>query len=144
MKLKDMRYKEEIRTEDCEPHGTHLVGYVFCSYDVLYSTFGSNGRGDNYKVDACWSKKVICDSDKYDGFQFTIYNWKDGKNYCGKEGSDLRDIGIWHIGGKTSFASEIVEEALRQNENYSPGRDFKVVHSSSPSVVMNYYLNKPQ
>lgn len=73
--------------------GTSLQGYVAVSYDELLSKFGEPTVGDEYKVDAEW--EILFE----DGKVATIYNWKDGKNYNGPDGLEVRHITDWHIGG---------------------------------------------
>ena len=71
---------------------THLIGYVSTSYQKLVETFGHPLKGD-YKTDAEWDIQFS------DGMVGTIYNWKNGKNYCGEDGYELHEIDSWHIGG---------------------------------------------
>jgi hypothetical protein len=74
--------------------GTSLQGYVSVSYHELLSKFGEPTGSDGYKSDAEW--ELLFD----DGKVATIYNWKDGKNYNGPDGLDVRYITNWHIGGR--------------------------------------------
>jgi hypothetical protein len=67
--------------------------------------------GDGYKVDAEWW--VVFE----DGTRATIYNWKNGKNYCGAEGLDLNQIGIWNIGGYDKDAINRVLEVVKEIHN---------------------------
>jgi hypothetical protein len=71
-----------------------LVGYIDISYDRLVEKFGEPTEGDGYKVDAEWLLDI-------DGEFVTIYNYKDGVNYNGPEGTPVEDITDWHIGGAT-------------------------------------------
>lgn len=88
-------------------NGTSLVGYVDVSYADLVATFGEpNAPGDGYKVDAEWL--FVTD----DGEPVTVYNYKDGRNYCGDEGKDVADIRDWHVGGNSARAIEAVRNAL--------------------------------
>jgi hypothetical protein len=73
---------------------TSLQGYVETSYADLVACFGEPVAGyDDYKCDCEWNIKFA------DGVVCSIYNWKDGKNYCGEEGLEVQDITDWHIGG---------------------------------------------
>ena len=81
--------------------GTHFVGGVICSYDKLVQVFGEPLEG-HYKTDAEWYLKFP------DGEIGTIYNWKNGKNYCGDDGLDVEEITTWHIGGR----SEVVDTKI--------------------------------
>ena len=89
MKIKFTTHNEEAQIDVC---GTHLIGGVICSYDKLVEVFGEPLEGD-YKTDAEWYLKFS------DGETATIYNWKNGKNYCGDEGLDVEEITTWHVGG---------------------------------------------
>ena len=99
MKFKDVSETEEI-------NGSCLQGYITCDYDTLVEVFGEPGDSDGYKVDAEWCLKFE------DGTIATIYNWKNGKNYCGSRGKPVKDITDWNIGGFNGKAKERVHEAL--------------------------------
>lgn len=87
--------------------GTSLVGYINISYAVLKKVFGSPTTGDGYKVDAEWNILFA------DGTVATIYNYKDGKNYCGaRKGTSKTKITNWHVGGKSDLALENIKLTL--------------------------------
>ena len=93
-----MKYK----TENVNTGGTSLQGEITCDYNKLVELFGEPSGSDGYKSDAEWEIEFE------DGVVATIYNWKDGKNYCGEdEGLDVEDIRNWHVGGfsKTAFTN---------------------------------------
>jgi hypothetical protein len=83
-------------------NGTHLQGYINCSYDDLVHALGYplDSGFDDYKSDAEWH--IFFD----DGMVATIYNWKNGKNYLGDQGYNLCDIPQWNVGGRNP---EVVE-----------------------------------
>lgn len=86
--------------------GSSLQGYFpeNTKYSDLVKVFGKPNREnfENYKVDTSWEGLV-------DGEEFTIYNYKTGKNYNGESGLEIEDITDWHIGG---FKEEIVFKLL--------------------------------
>ena len=91
--------------------GTSLQGYVEVTYATLKRVFGApTCDGDGYKVDAEWLLKFA------DGTIATIYNYKDGKNYCGAKGTPKTKITNWHIGGNDQRAVYRVQEALEALE----------------------------
>lgn len=73
--------------------GTCLQGEINCAYSDLVDLFGKPYDGDGYKVDAEWVIRFD------DGQIATIYNWKNGVNYLGNEGTPTEQITDWHIGG---------------------------------------------
>lgn len=83
-----------------------LQGYVDAEYKTLVKVFGKAGKGDEYKTDAEWEVKFS------DGTYATIYNYKDGKNYCGKSGLAKKDITDWHVGGSSTLAVTRVQDAI--------------------------------
>ena len=90
-------------------NGTSLKGYIGCDYATLVEVFGKeHSDGDGYKVDAEWCLQFS------NGVVATIYNYKDGKNYCGEDGYDKEDLTDWHIGGKSRLAEETVEQYIEQ------------------------------
>jgi hypothetical protein len=75
-------------------------------YSQLVSKFGEPSNSfDNYKSDAEWQIEFE------DGTVATIYNWKDGFNYCGEEeGLPISSITEWHIGGRSVQAEEWIND----------------------------------
>ena len=85
-----------------------LQGYIETSYRDLVACFGLPVAGfDDFKCDCEWNIKFA------DGVCVSIYNWKNGKNYCGAAGLAVEDITHWHIGGhRGTDAQGRVEEAM--------------------------------
>lgn len=86
--------------------GTHLQGYVSTTYDKIVSKYGPPIEGDGYKIDAEWIIQWE------DGLVGTIYNWKNGKNYLGKEGTPTKKIEEWNIGGHKSIVVKRIQDDL--------------------------------
>jgi hypothetical protein len=92
-----------------DPSGTSRQGYLDISYQELVAILGPpHTNGDGYKVDAEWGLKFP------DGTVATIYNYKDGKNYCGPEGLPTEAIRDWHIGGHTKAAEQAVVNLIHR------------------------------
>jgi len=85
-------FNYEVLNDDNKIGGTSLEAYCTVSYQKLVKEFGQPVCFDDYKTDAEW---VVQDMD---GRVFTVYNYKDGKNYCGEEGKLVEEIVEWHIG----------------------------------------------
>lgn len=86
--------------------GTFSVGSLDVSYAQLVATFGEpNAEGDTYKSDAEWN--ILTPA----GIA-TVYNYKDGHNYCGSDGLDIEDITDWHVGGRSSAVVDYLKKAL--------------------------------
>ena len=93
---------------DREIGGSWLQGYTLSTFQNIIDKLGKpHCNGDAYKSDAQWNLKFE------DGTVATLYNWKDGKNYCGADGLNVEDIIEWHIGGFSHDAVDKVEEALK-------------------------------
>ena len=85
-----------------------LQGEIDVSYADLVKVFGKeHSDGDGYKVQAEWNLKFS------DGTYATIYDWKQGKNYCGSSGISKTRVREWHIGGSVPEAVDRVRQALR-------------------------------
>ena len=88
----------KINNDSTDVCGTSLVGYLPhpTPYEDIVKIFGNPlFEGDGYKTDAEW----IIEFD--DGEVATIYNWKNGKNYCGNDGLEIELITNWNIGGNS-------------------------------------------
>lgn len=93
--------------KDIETSLTSLQGYIDISYDELIEKIGPpSDNYDDYKSDAEWQIEFE------DGTVATIYNYKDGKNYCGNNGLETKDIRDWHIGGHDKKIVEMVKKIL--------------------------------
>lgn len=88
-------------------NGSSLMGEVSATYEELVMLYGKpNGFGDDYKTDAEWELR------SKGGDIVTIYNWKDGYNYCGSEGSPVEAITEWHVGGFHNNVTHYVSQDL--------------------------------
>ena len=106
-----MKYITHNDKDDILTGGTSLRGYIKVTYETLCSIFGEPNGSDGYKSDAEWEVEWS------DGTVATIYNWKDGKNYCGEEdGLDAEDIVEWHIGGKSYGVVDRIERLVKKVE----------------------------
>jgi hypothetical protein len=102
-------------TPEADVCGTSLQEYVVAQYKTLCALFGKPNDGDSDKVDAEWVLTTPFGV-------VTIYNYKDGKNYCGKDGTPKTKITDWHIGGSNKESALIVRTAVESYEAgfYSP------------------------
>lgn len=103
-----MRYATH-NTTDINFTNTWLQGYIEAPFYVLKDFFGPPHEGDQYKVDAEWDIKF------QDGTVATIYNWKNGKSYNGPTGDAVEDMSVWHIGGNSKRAVDLVQEVLKHD-----------------------------
>lgn len=73
--------------------GSSLQGHLDIAYSDIVDKLGDPATFDGGdKVDAEWCFTL-------DGVYCTLYNYKDGVNYNGPEGTPTVDIRDWHIGG---------------------------------------------
>lgn len=92
--------------EQIDVNGTYLQGELAAKYSELLAVFGEPMDGSGYKVDAEWAIRYE------DGEVATIYNWKNGKNYCGDDGLPVEQIEEWNIGGSSKAVVDRVQIAL--------------------------------
>jgi hypothetical protein len=93
---------------DIDVNGTAYQGAIRESFEKLLEVFGTPlGASSDNKVDVEWEIEFG------NGIVATIYNWKDGNAYCGKDGLDPVEITDWHIGGKNQHSVWEVEEYLK-------------------------------
>jgi len=96
--------------EKIEILNSHLIGTLNITYNELVCIFGQPRMllSGDYKVDVEWRIQL-------DNFHtFTIYNWKNGKKYCGDSGLDVEDIKHWNIGGYRTSSCDILKEYIIQ------------------------------
>jgi hypothetical protein len=108
-----MKTKKNYTThndEDIRAVGTCLQGYIDCSYYDIKKAFGLPNSGDEYKIDAQWTIQ-------FDGGEVaTIYNYKDGINYCGrKHGTPKTKIRDWHIGGHNNNVITLIHDIIHNS-----------------------------
>lgn len=103
---------------------TGLMGYCYnlTRYNDIVAVFGEPTTGDEYKVDAEWIIKFD------DGLIATIYNYKTGKNYLGKQGLSVEFLSgdSWHIGGRDKVVVDRVNSLLKSHieKSYTKGMGF--------------------
>ena len=114
--MKYQTHNDVISVRWNEWDGTHLQGYAKTTYDALVTAFGKPTIADEFKIDWEWLIKFD------DGTVATVYNWKNGPNYCGPSGKKASQITQWHIGGKDDRVLTLVGEVLscptQSNEEY--------------------------
>ena len=100
----------KINDETINVNGTSYIGKIVADYSLLLEKFGEPSDSyDDYKSDAEWYIEFE------DGTVATIYNWKDGKNYCGEDGLLVEEIKEWHIGGNTHYAVYWIEDYVHNS-----------------------------
>ena len=100
----------KTHNDNIDWEGGSLQGYIDASYWDIKKVFGNPKKMHDgyYKSDVEWMIKFD------DGTYVDIYNYKDGKNYCGKSGTPTSKIRDWHIGGNGGqHAIDLVEQALK-------------------------------
>lgn len=101
-------YKVNMKVQVSDVCGTSLQGNVMIGYAALVAIFGKpNADNDGYKTDAEWNGEI-------NGEFFTIYNYKDGKNYCGPDGLKTERIIDWHIGAKNHQTALKVQAYIKK------------------------------
>lgn len=83
-------------------HGKSFVLSV--GYDRLVEALGEPERYDSsgMKVDAEW-RVVDEDTDR----TLNVWNYKNGPNYMGEDGTPVEDIDNWSAGGSQELAEEL-------------------------------------
>ena len=86
--------------------GSSLQGYIDATYKEIVDALGQpNGLGDEHKIDVEWAFRL-------GNTVFTIYNWKNGYNYCGESGVAVGLMNHWHVGGFGRDAVRAAREAV--------------------------------
>lgn len=89
-------------------NGTSFQGEMFAKYHRLVELFGKpHEHFDDYKCDAAWHVEFD------DGVIATIYNWKNGRNYCGFDAPHVEDIVEWNIGGFNLEAARRIQQLCK-------------------------------
>tara|TARA_R100000329_G_C7595221_1_gene211058 strand:+ start:622 stop:1020 length:399 start_codon:yes stop_codon:yes gene_type:complete len=110
--------KETIQKSDniC---GTYLQGYLKIKYSTLVKLFGNPHYKYEKGSDSCNKTDVEWCFSFHDGAPFTIYNWKNGKAYLGRDGLKVENIQDWNIGGKNKNSYhrliDYIEQESRKN-----------------------------
>jgi major membrane immunogen (membrane-anchored lipoprotein) len=101
-----MKFKTH-NDKNIQSGGTSGQGRITTTYAQLVETFGKpSDNFDDNKSDAEWEVEFE------DGTIVTIYNWKNGKNYCGPSGTPKTKITDWNIGGNSQESVRLVSKAL--------------------------------
>ena len=105
-----MNYTTHNETKEIQLGMSSLRGCIEVSYADLVQAFGEpmSYGFDDYKSDAEWNIAFE------DGTRVSIYNYKDGINYCGEQGTPTEQITDWHIGGFNEKAVQRVNEVLEE------------------------------
>ena len=76
---------------------TYGIGNIEAPFSYLKAMLGKPQEfyGDVYKSDAQWT--IFIQSDPI--IVAKVYNYKNGKNYLGKEGKEIEHITYWNVGG---------------------------------------------
>lgn len=102
-----MKYKiMKTRKERMCANMTWGVGEIETTYGKLLHSFGEPHPSDGYKVDAEWTLQFD------DGQVATIYNWKNGHNYLGENGTSVENITDWYMGGRDEIVVRRVKQIL--------------------------------
>jgi hypothetical protein len=94
--------------------GTFLQGDLplGITYQSIVGAFGAptfNFYGQGGKIDAEWVILTPCGI-------VTIYNWKNGQNWNGQEGTPTQEIANWNVGGHSREAYIYLAEYLQKQK----------------------------
>jgi hypothetical protein len=105
-----MQYITHNEDDSISTNMTCRRGHITTSYANLVQVFGEPLKEgfDDYKSDAEWIVQFE------DGNVATIYNWKNGVNYCGDQGIPTAMIDVWNIGGYDVAVVAYVKDALKE------------------------------
>jgi hypothetical protein len=105
-----MQFITHNEDDSIHTSGTCLRGHITTSYANLVDVFGQPMKDgfDDYKSDAEWVVQFE------DGSVATIYNYKNGMNYCGSEGTPTHRIHDWNIGGYDTAVVTYIIDALKE------------------------------
>jgi hypothetical protein len=93
--------------------GTSHQGEIKASYEDLIAIFGKPLEiFDDIKSGAEWKIYLNCQ------YFCEVYNYKNGKDYLGKEGTLLEDITEWNIAGFTPKCVEAVTNLIDEYIQY--------------------------
>jgi len=87
-------------------NGSYKQGELHASYEEIVKSFGEPLAGDRYKTDAEWLIRFE------DGELASVYNYKNGEAYNGKDGIPLDDIEDWSIGGFSPKVVQRIQQAV--------------------------------
>ena len=92
-------------------HDTCLQDHITTTYTQIVLSFGEPSKyNDGYKTDAEWdilfNDEIVC----------TLYNYKNGKNYNGKNGTPTKELYYWNIGGITEYSADLINDVINQNK----------------------------
>tara|TARA_A100001011_G_C14317985_1_gene848905 strand:+ start:6416 stop:6820 length:405 start_codon:yes stop_codon:yes gene_type:complete len=108
--VNDIPSVKKINDKSINIRGTCYMGHFSATYHEIVGKIGPpHTSSDGYKTDAEWAIEFE------DGTVATIYNWKDGKNYCGLEGLNVEDISDWHIGGNDKYVTDWVVDLVNDS-----------------------------
>jgi len=84
-----------------------LIGYLDATYEELVAHLGEPERYDQPgdKVDVEWRLKDA--AGMFGGFR--LYNYKDGPNYLGRDGTPVEKITDWHVGGRRNESLKLLQ-----------------------------------
>lgn len=99
--------------EPIDINGTFGQGTIYAEYNQIVRAFGRpTDKFDDYKCDAEWHVRFD------NGTVASIYNWKNGQNYLGEDGTPTRNITHWSIGGSSSSAVQLVKQAIQTDRQH--------------------------
>jgi len=84
--------------------GTSRTMTIHASYKELVDALGypEDLSGKTYKIDVQWD---VRDADT--GRPLVVWNYKNGPNYCGEDGTPVTEITTWSADGDPSLAEEL-------------------------------------
>lgn len=101
--IRDKNLVVAINEEDIETFGTSYQGGMTIAYADIVAKIGKpTSKGAGYKVSAEW------DIHTPHGMG-TIYDYKECKKYCGKDGIPTKEITSWHIGGSNEETAKFIK-----------------------------------